>query len=168
MMSEKPSDTSTSLERPPTLLLDENLSSSDIAQVLRKFPLEWGIELHTDHFPRGLSDVEVIQGCADRQWSLISCDDRIRYVPQNKAAVLRCRVRAFMFGKGNYQGVEYAAALVVGRAHIVNAIRRSSGHLLARIQRDGDVQILEPKAPTGELTARQKTQIKFGNVFAGE
>ena len=121
-MSEKPSDTSTPRDR-PTLLLDENLSSADIAQFLRQIrATEWQIELHTDHFARGMPDVDVIRECGTRDWILISCDDRIRYVPQNKAAVLKHGVRAFMFGKGNYQGIEYAAALVVGRGQIFSAI----------------------------------------------
>jgi len=125
MTSEKQSDTSTPPPRdPPTgFLLDENLSSADIADFLRRLKsVDWHIELHTDHFPRGASDVEVIKECGARGWVLVSCDDRIRYVPQNKAAVLDHSVRAFMFGKGNYQGIEYAAALVVGRMHMFKVL----------------------------------------------
>jgi hypothetical protein len=42
-------------------------------------------------------------------------NDRIRFVPENKGAVLSNRLRVLMF-KGNYQGVEYAAALIVADA----------------------------------------------------
>src|SRR5689334_1139140 len=162
-MSAKQSDTSTPpRDPPPVLLLDENLSSADIAMWLRKFHGEWKIELHTDHFPRGLPDVEVIRECADRGWTLVSCDDRIRYVPQNKAAVFKHRVRVFMFGKGNYQGVEYAAALVVGRGQVINAIRKTSGPFLARIQIKGEVVMLEPQQTTGEMSSRDKTARKYG------
>ena len=160
-MSEKPSDTSTPPDV-PVLLLDENLSSADIAGFLRRFPKVWQVELHTDHFVRGLPDVDVIRECASRGWILISCDDRIRYVPENKAAVLASKIRAFMFNKGNYQGVEYAAALVVGRTQIVNAIRKNAGPLLARIQVSGDVVVLEPQ-PSVTLTSKEKTRRKYGD-----
>jgi len=163
-MFEQPSDTSTPPPRdaPPTLLLDENLSSADIAAFLSRFPKEWRIELHTDHFARGLSDVDVIRECGARGWVLVSCDDRIRFVPQNKAAVMQHRVRTFMFGKGNYQGVEYAAALIVGRAQIINTIRKTAGPFFARIQIKGEVVMLEPKEETSTLTSRQRTERKYG------
>ena len=164
-MSAKPSDSSTPLLRDlvPPLLLDENLSSPEIGAWLRRFPNEWQIELHTDHLTRGLPDVDVIRECGERGWTLVSCDDRIRYVPANKAALLKHRVRAFMFGKGNYQGIEYAAALVVGRAQVLNAIRKNHGPFMARIQRNGDVQMLEPKDnAAGEVSSREKTKRKYG------
>jgi hypothetical protein len=162
-MFEQPSDTSTLPPRDaaPTLLLDENLSSADIADFLRRFPKEWRIEIHTDHFARGLPDVDVIRECGARGWVLVSCDDRIRFVPQNKDAVIRHRVRSLMFGKGNYQGVEYAAALIVGRRQIMNTIRKMAGPFFARIQISGEIVMLEPKQDTG-LTSRQKTERKYG------
>lgn len=162
-MSAKPSDTSTSpRDLPPVLLLDENLSSEDIAQFLRLIPHVWQIELHSDYFPRGMSDVDVIRECAGRGWVLISCDDRIRYVPQNKAAAIKHCLRVFMFGKGNYQGVEYAAALVVGRGHLIRIVRNTAGPFFARIQIHGDVNMLEPKESKTELTSREKTALKYG------
>ena len=164
-MSEKPSDISTPPQlETPTLLLDENLSSHDIAMFLRRLPHDWKIELHTDHLPRGLEDVEVIKACAKHGWTLISCDDRIRFVPQNKKAVLDAGIRAFMFHDGNHQGVEYAAALIVGLKHIIQTIRKNAGPVLARIQMHGDVTMFHPPQPktAGELSSREKTARKYG------
>jgi hypothetical protein len=169
-MSEKPSDTSTPLPRepPPALLLDENLSSPDIGELLRRFPHEWQIELLTDHLPRGSSDPDVIRECAAHGWTLISCDDRIRYVPQNKAAVLKYQVRVFMFGKGNFQGVEYAAALIVGRGQVINTIRKTAPPFFARVQKSGEIVMLEPQ-PSAGATSREKTANKYGSdVFKQE
>lgn len=164
-MSEKPSDISTlPPDDVPGLLLDENLSSPDIAQLLRKFPKEWRIEIHTDCLARGLPDVQVIEQCAERGLVLVSCDDRIRYVPQNKAAVLRNRIGVFMFNKGNYQGVEYAAAMIVGRGQILNVIRRTAPPFFARVRRSGEIELLEPKpsASGKELTSKERTARKYG------
>lgn len=164
-MSEQPSDTSTQLplrDERPTLLLDENLSSADIAAFLRPIKA-WQIEIHTDYLARGLPDPDVIRECGARRWVLVSCDDRIRRVPENKAAIIRYQVPAFMFAKGNYQGVEYAAALIVGRRHIFDTLKKNSGHFFARIQIGGDVAMLEPQtAQAAALTSRQKTKRKYG------
>ena len=104
-MSEKPSDTLTLPLRDsvPTLLLDENLSSQTIAEFLRRIKREWRIELCTDYLPRGTPDPEVIKLCGERDWTLVSCDDNIRYVPENKKAILKNRVRAFFFSHTRYQ-----------------------------------------------------------------
>lgn len=164
-MSEKPSNTLTLPlhESPPALLLDENLSSSDIATFLRRIRTEWQIELCIDYLPRGAPDPDVINECGRREWVLISCDDRIRYVPENKAAAIRNRLKAFMFNKGNYQGVEYAAALIVGRSQLLNMVKNTVGPFFARIQRGGDVLLLEPKAASPATSSREKTARKYGN-----
>jgi hypothetical protein len=164
-MSEKPSDTLTLPLRDsvPTLLLDENLSSSSIAEFLKRIR-KWTIELCTDHLPRGAPDPEVIKFCAERGWALISCDDRIRLVPENKGAVLRHRVKAFMFNKGNYLGVEYAAALIVGHGQLLKAIDTTDGYLLARVQRHGEIVVFEPRVAEA-TTSRAKTEQKYGKVF---
>jgi hypothetical protein len=66
--------------------------------------------------------------------------------------------------KGNYQGVEYAAAMIVGRGQILNMIRKTSGgHFLARIQRSGEVVMLEPKESGADLSSRKKTARKYGD-----
>lgn len=165
-MSEKQSGISTRPQREsiPTLLLDENLSSQTIAEFLRRIKREWVIELCTDHLPRGTPDPDVIKLCAERNWVLISCDDNIRYVPENKSAVIKNRVRAFFFGKGNYQGVEYGAALIVARHQIVKAIQGADGYLLARVTAGGDVSILEPQVAKA-TTSRGKTEQKYGKIF---
>jgi hypothetical protein len=169
-MSEKPSDISPTLlprDDLPTLLLDENLSSFDIADWLRRFKTEWHVERHLDHLPRGADDVYVIEQCAIRGWILVSCDDRIRYVPKNKAAALKHKLKSFMFAKGNYQGIEYAAAMVVSRGQIINMIRKTAGPFFTRIQRSGEVVLLEPQQPKEKnvqrsRTSRERTALKYG------
>jgi hypothetical protein len=163
-MSEKPFDTLALPLRDslPTLLLDENLSSSSIAEFLKRIRREWVIELCIDHLPRGTSDPDVIKLCGERGWVLVTCDERIRYVPENKAAVIRNRVKAVMFNKGNLQGVEYAAALIVGRSHMLKTIQSTVGHLISRINRSGEFSVLEPKQAEA-TTAREKTKKKYGD-----
>ena len=81
---------------------------------------------------------------------------------RNKSAVMRHRVRAFMFAKGNYQGVEYAAALIVGRAQVINLVRKTAGPFFARVLKSGEVDLLEPRQEAKELTSRERTARKYG------
>ena len=65
-------------------------------------------------------------------------------------------------GKGNYQGVEYAAALIVGRRQLLKTIENAEGYLIARVTASGDVSVFEPK--TAEvITSRDKTKRKYGD-----
>jgi hypothetical protein len=59
--------------------------------------------------------------------------------------------------KGNYQGVECAAALIVGRKEIFKTLQQyNSGHFLARIQVGGDVSVLEPGKPLLRAMAERR------------
>jgi len=79
--------------------------------------------------------VDLIRECGERGWALVTCDDRIRKLPQSKAAVIRHKVRVFSFAHGNFQGAEYAAALVVGSLKIATMIKKTAGYLFARVQK---------------------------------
>lgn len=47
-----------------------------------------------------------------------------------------------MFSKGNYQGVEYAAALIVERPGVKKIMRSFAPSFIARIARDGEVGVM--------------------------
>lgn len=132
-MSKKQSDTQP-LRRMPALLLDENMSSPDIAIPLRHFR-DWRIVMHQDCRPplyASASDVEVIEFCASKGWALISSDDRIRYVPESKVAAERVGLQSFMMvRKDDTTGIELHSALVAARHQI---LRNSSGGWALREQ----------------------------------
>jgi hypothetical protein len=159
-MSKRRSATSRPPDPPPVIYLDENLSSPRIGEALRQYP-DWHVQLHYDNFQPGMSDVDVIAACAERGWILVSCDDRIRIVPENRAAVIRSAVKAFMFCKGNYHGGDYSSALGIARHRMIKLINRTAGPFFARIHVNGDVRLFEDK-PAGEMTALERTARKYG------
>ena len=115
-MSRKPSSTSGLLDPPPTVLLDENLSSPDIVAELRRWNADWEIELHRKHFPNPRTpDADILETCGRRGWILVSVDDRMRRVPENREAARRYRARVFLFPRSFSSGAEYRAALTAGR-----------------------------------------------------
>ena len=162
-MSKKPSDTSTPLLEPPRVIfLDENLSSPKIGELLRHFPHDWQVELYYDHFEPRKPDLEIIEICGQRGWVLVSCDDRIRTVAINRAAVNRHQVYAFMFPKGNYHWVDYSAALIVARHSMISLMRKTAPPMCARIFINGQIKPLFQHRPPTEMTSRERTALKYG------
>jgi len=144
-------------------LLDENLSSLTIAEILRKAP-DWIIELHDDHFERGASDADVAEYCGKRGWALVTCDD-MRYTPETKKAIAANNLRVLkVVIKKKTLGVEIAAALILAREKIVGFLRNNRAAVVAHIQKDGTLHIRARfEDATRELTAAQKrTARKFG------
>jgi hypothetical protein len=77
---------------------------------------------------------------------------------------VRWYIVCFAFRQGQ-QGVEYAAALIVGRRAILGATRKVAGPFLAGVQIRGKVVMLEPKQEVGALTSREKTERKYGRTI---
>jgi len=136
-MSKKRSTISPLLEQSlPVLLLDENLSSATIAAEL-DFPEDWVIERHGDHFKKpGTPDPEVLKYCGDRNWILVSADDRMRRV--HTQAAEKAKARVFVFPRAR-SGREYRSALVCARAKLLRMARTMPPPHFARIQFDGSV-----------------------------
>ena len=160
-MSETPLDTPRS--RKCTLLLDENLSSVTVADILRRIP-DWTIELHSDHLGRGADDAEVAEYCGKRGWALVTCDE-MRYTPETKRAISAHNVRVLkVVVKKKTLGVEIAASLVVAREKIIGFLKKNRAAVVAHIRRDGTLQIMSTfDGGTNRLTASQeRTTRKFG------
>jgi hypothetical protein len=148
-------------------MLDENLSGPKVAGPTRQLR-DWQVVTHTDAFPRDkhpdpVPDPVVLERCGKENWILISCDDRIRRVPRNKAAAIEHRAKVFMFPEGNYSGPEYVAALTIARRKLLNLARKTAGPFFARIHINGDVSLLDQK-PKQEMTSRERTALKYGHT----
>jgi hypothetical protein len=136
-MSKRRSATSKLHSITPVIFLDENLSGPKVAVPTGQLR-EWQVIKHSDEFPREkypepIPDPVVLEKCGREGWILISCDDRIRRVPRNKAAAIEHRAKVFMFPDGNYSGPEYVAALTVARRKLLNLARKTAGAFFARI-----------------------------------
>jgi hypothetical protein len=106
--------------------------------------LHWRVELHRTHFPNPRTpDPDILKHCAECGWILISKDDRLRRVPENKLAAIQSGAKVFLFAVGHHQGVEYRAALVAARHRIVRLARKTPGPFFARVTLAGEVFLLE-------------------------
>jgi hypothetical protein len=162
-MSETPSGTPRKRDE-CVLLLDENVSSITVAEILSKVP-DWTIELHSNHFERGASDAEVAEYCGQRGWALVTCDD-MRYTPETKRAIAANNVRVLkVVVKKKTLGVEIAASLVIAREKILGFLKKNRTAVVVHIQKDGSLQVMNRfEEPMKPLTAsQQRTARKFGN-----
>ena len=166
-MSKRRSNISGLLDPPPVVLLDENLSSPDIAEELSRWNSDWQIELHRKHFPNPRTpDPDVLTLCGQRGWILVSVDDRMRRVPENRRAAEISGARVFCFPR-HTNGAEYRAALTAGRHRLLKMARKMPPPNFARVSTDGTVGLFaHDKLPKG-ATSRERTASKYPGVRSG-
>lgn len=150
-------------ESRPTLLLDQTFSTANFAGMLAGE--DWIIELHKNHFKGDAPDHEWIPVCAQRGWMILSCDKRIhRWHTEaglaRRAAIGSC-AKVFFLARGSRPLPDYAKAVLAAKRKIFRLAKQNrGGYLFARIHADGRVEALFQD----NLTAREKTQQKFGRI----
>jgi len=65
-----------------------------MAGILRTAGLS--VEVHDDHFPQDALDPEWLRAVGERNWVVVTRDERIRYRVAEKQAIRRAKVRAFV------------------------------------------------------------------------
>ena len=108
--------------QPPEFFLDRSLGRHRVADVLRNSG--WSLRTHHDVFAdrdEEVPDVEWLEYCGRYGLPVLSKDRRLRYRPQEIAAIRRHRVRAFVLTKGSLRAVEQAARFESSRDAIMAA-----------------------------------------------
>jgi hypothetical protein len=161
-MSKKQSSISGLLDPPPTILLDENLSSPDIAAELRRWESEWSVELHKDHFPDPRTpDPEILKTCGERGWIIISVDDRMRRISEYRKVAEKYGARVFTFPKSYATGAEYRAALTAGRHKLLKLAKKMPPPNFARITKEGNAGFFDRDKLAKTATSVEKTAAKY-------
>ena len=71
-----------------------------MAGILRRAGLS--VEVHDDHFQQDALDPEWLSAVGERNWIVVTRDERIRYNVAEKQAIRRAKVRAFVLAaQGN-------------------------------------------------------------------
>ena len=122
------------------LFLDENLHNCQpILDVLSAAEIH--CERHVDHFAPGTPDNEWLPYVGQRGWVLLNQDRRIRYNELEKRALLRFRLRVFVYTSGTQSGKEMAETLRLALPKLRRVCRKSTGPFIASITKSGTVQI---------------------------
>lgn len=114
-------------------------------QILRAAGLH--VERHADHFPPGCSDEAWLAHIGKLGWVAITHDGRIRYKPNELAAVMDHGV-ALLVVIGHAPYPELAQSFVATRERILSFLERHSPPFIAKVYRPSPIDIsTNPAAP---------------------
>jgi PIN like domain len=104
----------------PEFFIDRSLGRRQVPELLRAD--DWTLVTLAEQYgvpaDEGVSDVEWLQLAGERGWIVLMKDERIRYRPSERAALLTHRVRAFCLTSGNLTGQQMAELLIHHRSEI--------------------------------------------------
>lgn len=105
------------------------------------------VERHADHFPHDCPDPTWLEEIGRRGWVAVTHDTRIRYKPNELAAVVEHRVALLVvIGKAPYP--QLAQSFVATRERILDFLDRHSPPFIAKVYRAPAVEVLnDPNAP---------------------
>jgi len=115
----------------PVFFTDRNLGKNFPA-TLRTAGLN--VERHDDHFAPDCPDEEWLRMIGKRGWIAITHDGRIRYKPNELAAVMRHRV-ALLVVIGNAPFPELARAFVATKPRILHFVEQYAPPYIAKVYR---------------------------------
>lgn len=105
----------------PVFFVDRSLGGKSVVGVLRK--AGWQVERHDDHFPPDTQDEDWIKEVGKRGWFILTADDRLRYNPREKEALVSSNTLTFILtGRANLKGEEMGNAFRDVRQIILSAI----------------------------------------------
>jgi predicted nuclease of predicted toxin-antitoxin system len=131
--------------KPPeelTFFLDRQLGRYKMAGVLRNAGLN--VEIHDDHFSQNAQDPEWLTAAGERNWIVVTRDERIRYRVGEKQAIRRAKVRAFVLAaQGDLRAEMLAEIFLKAMPKIRRTVEQQKPPFIAKISRGGDVVVLE-------------------------
>lgn len=101
------------------------------------------VEVHDDHFPQDALDPEWLRAVGERNWIVVTRDERVRYRVAEKQAIRRAKVRAFVLAaQGNLRAEMLAEIFLKALPKIRRVLERQQPPFVAKISRAGDVSLL--------------------------
>jgi PIN domain-containing protein len=117
-------------------------------EILKRAGLE--VERHRDHFPPECPDEDWLAEVGRREWVALTHDYRIRYKPNELAAVIRHRVRLLVIvGKAPFP--DLAASFVATRSRVEAFLKAASAPVIAKVYRATPVQLADNPAAAGRI-----------------
>ncbi len=117
----------------PDLFLDRSLGRRQVPALLR----DAGLRLHTLAEVYGVpadeavADTEWLELAGQREWPVLMKDERIRYRPSERAAVVAHRVQAFCLTGGNLRSAAMAEQYLAVMGDLAQACTRPGPFLYA-------------------------------------
>lgn len=104
----------------PSFFVDRSLGRIRLPRLLRADG--WSLVTMAEHYGeeagQGVSDTDWLQLAGERGWPVLAKDERIRYRPTERAAIVAHGVRAFYLTSGNLTAEHMAEAYIANRSAI--------------------------------------------------
>jgi predicted nuclease of predicted toxin-antitoxin system len=121
--------------------IDRSLGRKAVATALRNAGAQ--AEVHDDHLPQDAKDEEWLRFVGEREWVVLTQDDRIRFHYHERTALLQAKVCAFVLTAKGLRGEENGAIIVNALPTIRRLLAKHPGPFIAKITRGADVTLLE-------------------------
>jgi PIN like domain len=100
------------------------------------------VEIHDDHFPQDVHDVEWLRDVGPRGWIVLTRDDQIRHRFHERTALIQAGVRAFVLARRSLSGPAMAEAFVQALPAMRRFVARYQAPFIARVTQAGSVSLL--------------------------
>ena len=110
----------------------------------------FAVERHRDHFPPDCPDEQWLAEVGSREWIALTNDARIRYKPNELAAVVRHRVRLLVL-VGKAPLANLAGSFIATRERIEAFLEDASSPVIARVYRATPAELAENPAAAGRI-----------------
>jgi hypothetical protein len=123
--------------------LDRNLGSHIIVNALRQENVR--VEIHDDHFLPDAHDEDWLTRAGQEEWVVLTKDDKIRYRPNERNALIQAGVRTFVIIAKNRSHPAVATMLVHALPQIYEFLENHPAPFIAKITGEGKVSMVLTK-----------------------
>ena len=120
----------------PTLFLDRSLGGQQVPELLRAAGLRLRTlaEVYGVPADETIADVDWLACAGSEGWTVLMKDERIRYRPAERAALIKHKVQAFCLTNGNLRAADMAQ-LYLGRLAEIATLCAEPGPFLYAVSR---------------------------------
>lgn len=129
-----------------TFFVDRSLGAKTVPTALRA--AGWQVVVHDDTFPPDTPDTDWLAQAGAHGWTVLTKDDRLRYRPAERQALLEAGVHVVVLTSHNLTGPEMAE-LCVRAAHQIEALtaRHAGQPMIATLTKGPTLRVVESSRP---------------------
>ena len=124
----------------PVFFVDASLGRHIVPEALRLKGVD--VVAHDDRFGPGTPDAVWLEEAGRHGWLVLTKDKRIRYRENERRALRRAGVAAFVFVGKDLTGEEIAEALVAALPRMIRTAKRTPRPFIATVTPHGRVRLL--------------------------
>jgi hypothetical protein len=140
-------------EHQTPLFLDRNQGNKRMPMILKEAGLN--VRWHSaEGFPTTeLNDVAWIRTVASKGYIIITSDKKIETDPIERLAVIESKAKVFILDEQNSRAVHWAAAVIVSKDRIYEAVRDNAGPFFMSVVRKSSSMVYRFRVPEIEAVA---------------